>query len=239
MSGEDRITNGRRCGDDVAAYVLGALEPGELEAFRRHLAGCADCQKEVAEFEQIRGSLPDSSVQYQVPKDLRRRVMAEVWATPKARTGAGAAESGQSRGPARVRRGWSWRPQVVWGGAFACVVVIAVVAVVALSSGGSSGTRVIQASAGSAQLRIAGGHGDLIVHRLAQLPAGRIYEMWVQRGSAQPVPTGTLFGVRSDGSATVGVPGSLSGVSAVLVTQEPAGGTQTPTSAPVIVARVT
>lgn len=236
MSGEDRVTNGRRCGDDVAAYVLGALEPSEVEAFRRHLAGCASCQKEVAEFERITGSLPDASVQYQVPKDLRRRVMAEVRATPQARAGVGA---GGSPAPARVRRGWSWRPQVVWGGAFACVIVIAVVAVVALSSGGSSGTRVIQASAGSAQLRIAGGHGDLIVHRLAQLPAGRIYEMWVQRGSAPPVPTGTLFGVTSNGSAAVGVPGSLSGVSAVLVTQEPAGGTPAPTTAPVIVARLT
>ena len=110
---------------------------------------------------------------------------------------------------------------------------------VALSSGGSGGTRVIQASTGSAELRIAGGRGDLIVHRLPQLPAGRIYEMWVQRGSAPPVPTGTLFGVTSSGAASVGVPGSLSGVSAVLVTQEPAGGTPAPTTAPVVVAPVT
>ncbi len=110
---------------------------------------------------------------------------------------------------------------------------------VALSSGGSGGTQVIQASVGSAELRIADGHGDLVVHRLPQLPAGRIYEMWVQRGSAPPVPTGTLFGITSSGSASVGVPGSLNGVSAVMVTQEPAGGTPAPTTAPLIVARVT
>ena len=227
MSGEDRITNGRRCGDDVAAYVLGALEPGELEAFRRHLAGCADCQREVAEFEQIRGSLPDASVQYQVPKDLRRRVMAEVQATPKAQAAARTT-------PGRVTR--SWRPLVAFGGAFA-VVVVAVTIAFAVGSGGSS-TRTIQASAGNAELRIAGSRGDLIVRRLPQLPAGRIYEMWVQRGSAHPVPTGTLFGVTSSGTAAIGVPGSLSGVSAVLVTQEPAGGTPAPTTAPVIVAPV-
>ena len=127
---------------------------------------------------------------------------------------------------------------VAWGGAFAAVVVAVIVAV-ALSSGGSGGTRVIQASTGSAELRIAGGRGDLIVHRLPQLPAGRIYEMWVQRGSAPPMPTGTLFGVTSSGAASVGVPGNLSGVSAVLVTQEPAGGTPAPTTAPVVVAPVT
>ncbi|HUJ34960.1 MAG TPA: anti-sigma factor [Solirubrobacteraceae bacterium] len=228
MSGEDpRLTNGHRCGEDAAAYVLGALEPSEVDAFRSHLAECAACQKEVAEFEQITGALPESAAQYRVPKDLRRRVMSEVRSTPKAQTAS------------RRASAWSWRPALAWGGAFAAVVIIAVVLVVALSSGGSSGTRTIQASAGNAELRITGAHGDLIVHRLPSLPAGRIYEMWVQRGSATPTPTGTLFGVRSDGTAAVGVPGSLSGVSAVMVTQEPAGGTPAPTTAPVIVARLT
>ena len=226
MSGEDQIANGRACGEDAAAYALGALEPSELEAFRRHLRDCAACQKEVAEFEQITGALPDASIRYEVPKDLRRRVMQDVRATPKAQPA--------SR-PARAR---SWRPVIAWGGAFASVVIIAVVLVVALSSGGSS-TRTIQASTGAAELQITGGHGDLIVHRLPQLPAGRIYEMWVQRGNATPTPTGTLFGVRANGSAALGVPGSLSGVSAVMVTQEPAGGTSVPTTTPVILAHVT
>ncbi len=184
----------------------------------------------MAEFERLTGALPDASVQYEVPKDLRRRVLAEVRATPKAGAQAGATT--------RIRPARSWRPLVAWGGAFA-VVVIAVVIAFAVGSGGSSGTRVIQASSGSAELRIAGGRGDLIVRRLPQLPAGRIYEMWVQRGSAQPVPTGTLFGVTASGTASVGVPGSLSGVSAVMVTQEPAGGTPAPTTTPVIVAPVT
>ena len=226
MTGEDRIANGHRCGEDAAAYVLGALEPSEVDAFRAHLAYCAACQREVAEFEQVTGALPESTTRYHVPKDLRRRVMSEVRATPKAQA------------VPRKTSARSWRPALAWGGAFAAVVIIAVVLVVALSSGGSS-TTTIQASTGSAELRITGGRGDLIVRRLAQLPQGRIYELWVQRGSSTPVPTGTLFAVRSDGTAAVGVPGSLSGVSAVLVTQEPAGGTPVPTTAPVIVAPVT
>jgi anti-sigma-K factor RskA len=226
MSGE---ANGHKCGGDTAAYVLGALEPSEVESFRRHLADCAACQKEVAEFEQITGSLPDASLQLEVPKDLRRRVLAEVRATPKVPA------AGRRAAPVRTAR--SWRPLVAWGGAFA-VVVVAVIVAFALSSGGSS-TRTIQASAGNAELRVTGSHGDLVVHRLPQLPAGRIYEMWVQHGNKAPVPTGTLFGVTASGSAAVGVPGNLSGVSAVLVTQEPAGGTLAPTSAPVIVAHVT
>jgi anti-sigma-K factor RskA len=220
--------NGRDCGEDVAAYVLGALEPDEAEAFRRHIADCAACREEVAAFEQVTEALPAGAV-YAVPKGLKRRVMHEVRAAPKS---APAKPTGP---PARLE--WASRPLLAWSGALAAVLVAVIVAV-ALSSGGSSGTRVIQASVGSAQLQIAGSHADLIVHRLPQPPAGRVYEMWVQRGNAQPVPTGTLFSTTSSGAASVGVPGSLDGVSAVMVTQEPAGGSRAPTSAPVIVARL-
>jgi len=225
VTGEGGLRNGRECGADAAAYVLGALEPAEAEAFRRHLAHCKACQQDVAELEQVTGSLADATPRYEVPRELRGRVLREVRATPKARA---------SR-PTR-----SWSPRIAWGGAVAAVavVVIAVVLVVALGGGGSS-TRTIQASTGSAELQIADGRADLIVHRLPMLPAGRIYEMWVQRGSATPTPTGTLFAVTSSGTAAVGVPGGVSGVSAVMVTQEPAGGTPAPTTAPVIVARVT
>ncbi|MBV8220502.1 MAG: anti-sigma factor [Solirubrobacterales bacterium] len=225
MTGEGGLRNGRECGADAAAYVLGALERSEAETFRRHLAGCVACQQDVAELEQVTGSLADATPRYAVSEELRGRVLSEVRATPKAQA-------------SRPRRSWS--PRVTWVGAAAAaaVVVIAVVLVVALSSGGQS-TRTIQAATGSAELRIADGRADLIVHRLPTLPAGRIYEMWVQRGSATPTPTGTLFAVTSSGTAAVGVPGGVSGVSAVMVTQEPAGGTSAPTTAPVIVARTT
>jgi hypothetical protein len=43
-----------------------------------------------------------------------------------------------------------------------------------------------------------------------------------------------LWSTRSDGSAEVAVPGSLDGVEAVLVTDEPLGGSDEPTVQPVI-----
>jgi anti-sigma-K factor RskA len=221
------VENGRECGENAAAYVLGALEPAEAEAFRAHIDECAACRDEVAAYQSMTEALPATSGRYEVPRALRRRVMREVRATPKT---APARRAPTARAPTRF--------PLAWGGALAAAVVAVVVAV-ALSSGGSSPTRVIRASVGSAQLQIAGGRGDLVVHRLPPLPAGRIYEMWVQRGNAAPTPTGTLFSTRANGSANVGVPGSLNGVSRVMVTQEPAGGTLAPTSAPVIVAPVT
>ena len=219
--------NGHARAEDAAAYALGALEPNEADAFRRHLTECAACRDEVAAYEQITGALPEAGGSDEVPRALRRRVMREVRANPKA------APEHHSR---RVRQ--PTRFPLAWAGGLAAVVVAGIVAV-ALATGGSGGTRTIQASVGSAELRVGGGRGDLIVRHLPQLPSGRIYEMWVQRGNAQPQPTGTLFSVRRDGSAAVGVPVALHGVSRVMVTQEPAGGTLAPTSAPLIVAPVT
>jgi hypothetical protein len=181
----------------------------------------------VAAYEQVTEVMPAGSESYAVPSGLRRRVMREVRATPKPAAAT----------PPQVRAARSWHPLTALAGALAVVIVAAIVAV-ALSTSGS-GTRTIEASAGSAELRISSGHGDLIVHRLPQLPAGRIYQMWVQRGNGPPAPTGTLFSVSAGGTAAVGVPGSLDGVSAVMVTQERAGGAPAPTSAPVIVARLT
>jgi anti-sigma-K factor RskA len=221
------VENGRECGENAAAYVLGALEPPEAEAFRRHIDECAACRDEVAAFEQITQALPANTGRAEVPRGLRRRVMREVRATPRA---APVGRAHKVRAPARF--------SLAWAGGLAAAVV-AVIVVIALASGGSSGTRTIRASVGSAELRIASGRGDLVVHRLPPLPAGRIYEMWVQRGSAQPTPTGTLFSTSSSGAASVGVPGSLDGVSRVMVTQEPAGGSPAPTSSPVIITRVT
>jgi hypothetical protein len=120
-------------------------------------------------------------------------------------------------------------------------VAAALVVGLELGSSGSSSTRVIAAtvsgSPGSAQLRVTGSRAELIV-RSFPLPApGHIYEVWELRSGARvPSPTRTLFSVSSSGAGDVGVPGDLKGVSRVLVTQEPAGGSRVPTRPPVIVA---
>jgi hypothetical protein len=52
------------------------------------------------------------------------------------------------------------------------------------------------------------------------------------------VPASVLFGVSSTGDADIGLPTNLHGVSLVMITSEPLGGTSKPTQAPVIVARL-
>ena len=60
-------------------------------------------------------------------------------------------------------------------------------------------------------------------------PPGRIYEVWLEHGTAAPQPTDALFSVTSPAAGSVGVPGDLHGVSKVLVTDEPLGGSLKPT----------
>ncbi len=236
------------CSGDAAAYALGALEPGEAEAFRRHMATCVVCRDEVREFERVANALPLASPRYQVPSELRQRVRRAVRADPRLAAGRpGGADPGDSA------RRLSWLPWPkagawagaglsrragAWAGALATVAVLVVVGVLAFGGGsGSSGVHVYQASVGRAELRLSGSHGDLIVRDLALPPAGRIYEMWLKHGNRPPTPA-TLFSVTSRGTADVGLPGDVNGVSTVMVTEEPAGGSRAPTGSPVVVAQV-
>lgn len=218
-------------GGDAAAYVLGALELDELQAFRTHLATCAICRDEVAALQQAVDSLPLAAAQYEAPKQLRHRVLAGVRAEPR------------QPAPSRRRRLPRLRvPRPVLAVGLAAVLALAVVGVVELASGGSNGVRVIPAhttlASASAQIRLGDGRSELVVRNMPPPPAGHIYQVWLKRGNRAPSPTNALFSVSSAGGGTVALPGSLQGVSQVLVTPERAGGSLVPTHAPVIVAQL-
>jgi Anti-sigma-K factor rskA len=85
-----------------------------------------------------------------------------------------------------------------------------------------------------ASLRQANGRAELVVSGMPQPPLGKIYEVWLARGSAPPQPTDALFGVTGSGLGSVNVPGNLDGVKEVMVTSEPLGGSSRPTSSPVL-----
>lgn len=225
-----------KCGADAAAYALDALNEAEAAAFRRHLARCAVCHDELSAFREAVDALPGAAPQFMTPRGLRTRVMRAVRADAKDH------QRPLPRQPVRRRAFEAAVPRAALAASVAVAAAATVAGGVVLSSGGSSQGRVIRASVigspGSARLRVAGGHAELVVNDLPPPPAGRIYEMWLQR-PGHLSPTRALFSVTARGDAEVGVPGSLHGVSAVLVTEEPGGGSPTPTHAPVIVARLT
>ena len=117
------------CGGDAAAYVLGALEGHELEAFRAHLEQCAVCRDEVDAFGGVVNVLPIAAPQQRASRSLRRRVMRDVRQEPRR---AASLIAGRPARPARHavalspvalgRRGWA-------AAGAACAVVAAAVVV--------------------------------------------------------------------------------------------------------------
>ncbi|MGD9529377.1 MAG: anti-sigma factor [Pseudonocardia sp.] len=75
--------------EQAAAYALHALEPGEAEALRAHLAGCESCRATVAETEDVAAAVAESAEPVEPPPHLRQQILAEVARTPQARTGPG------------------------------------------------------------------------------------------------------------------------------------------------------
>jgi anti-sigma-K factor RskA len=213
-------------GDDAAAYVLGALEPREAAEYLRHLTVCTSCREELAALTPVADALASAVRQMPAPPDLKRRVLRSV-SDPR---------------HARGHRSWKAPGRRIRGVALA-VGCVAILAAFAILGADHENSRVVSArvmgSPGAAQLHISHNHAELVVSRLPPPPAGRIYEVWLKRGSTSPAPTSALFSVTASGAATVDVPGNLRGVSQILVTQEPAGGSRVSTHQPVIVASLT
>ena len=220
--------------DSAGAYVLGALPPEELEAFRAHLGGCAECRRAVEELQAAADALPVGVQQVAPPPALKGRIMAVVEAEAELLAAAGAGADRAPERPRRARRAWWARP------GFALAAVVLLLAGGALAGGLLTGdeprTVVAQTRPAGADVRleIAGDDATLVVRDMPAPPPGRIYQVWLKKPGQDPAPTEALWSVNAQGDAEVAVPGSLEGVEAVLVTDEPEGGSRAPTRAPVI-----
>jgi anti-sigma-K factor RskA len=70
---------------NLAAYALGALDADEIPALESHLAGCQDCQAELADYQAVKTGLI-SSVPPQVPSPELRRTLAAQLPSQRAQT---------------------------------------------------------------------------------------------------------------------------------------------------------
>jgi len=234
--------------DTVAAYLLGALSAAEHREFEAHLATCARCREDVAELRLVADALPLAVSPVQPPPQLRDRVMETVRAEADVLSAAGPAADAPR---AERRRRFALplgRPLAIAGAAAALVLGVA------LGFGIGSATndeqtktqtvvqvRTVQARVdaataptGTAVIVVRDGVATLRVRGLPVPPQGKVYEVWLlRRGAAAPSPTDALFSVSTVGSGRVALP-SVRGVEAVLVTAEPDGGSQAPTSQPFI-----
>lgn len=223
------------CGQvvDAAPYVLGALEDGE--GYREHLEECATCRAEVSHLQLAVDTLPTSVPQVAAPEALRARVLATVRSEAELLRAAGSEVDRPTRRPTRRRT-----PRVSLAGAgFALAACVAVAVAIAVSVNSTSPERVTEAQVQNlpgahASLHQVDNRAELVVSGMPEPPLGKVYEVWLRRGSATVAPTDALFSVTSRGSGSVAVPGNLHGVREVLVTSEPQGGSAHPTSTPVL-----
>jgi anti-sigma factor RsiW len=227
----------RRYEEDLAAYLLDALEPDEVRSFRAHLEGCARCQTDERWLRSAVELLPSSVEQFEPSRQLRGRLLARV-----------NIEAENDLVPEREepprRRRWAFGLRPATALATLAVVAVAGAAGYLIGQGEEANVTAttIQAQAtpeqpdALANVVRTGDSAVLNVQRLPALHRGRIYQTWLQRG--KKIEPSTLFVVGKNGMGSAGVTGSLDGVAAVMVSEEPAGGSPQPTSKPVLIAKL-
>jgi hypothetical protein len=229
--------------DDAGSFVLRAMPDGEWERYQEHLGRCGACAAKVAELQFVGDALLSGVQQLTAPPPIRDRVMAIVRAESELLQAAG--HGADRPEPVRPRRRFSLlslRP--LPAAALASVALALGLGGGALLAGGDGGAinprtvvAKVTAPGASANVRVSEAGAKLVVADMPAPAEGRVYQVWLDRiGKGTPEPTDALFSVSRDGHASVDVPGDLEGVEAVLVTDEPLGGSRIPTRSPVIAA---
>jgi anti-sigma-K factor RskA len=228
--------------DAAGAYVLGALPDAEYDAYVAHLESCPACRAEVDELTPAADALPVSVMQMVPPPELKGRIMAEVEREAELLAAAGPQADRPPERRRERRRWFSWGlPQLATG--LAVLAVGIVIGVGAANLGGD--TRTISAQvdptfskSAKVELEMHDGATTLVASGLPAPPQGRVYQLWLKKPGQAPQPTSALFRPSRDGTATAAVTGSLKGVEQVLMTDEPDGGSQQPSTKPVLSAEL-
>ena len=239
-------------------YVLDALEPAERAAVAKHLAACPNAHEEMAELGSVLPALATAAPAAGAPAALKRRVMDAYRADTAAAVSPGA--------PAPVSRPWleSRRPgRYGWAAAATALLIVAVIgawgvtqaaqadraqqrtaqleqAIAALTEPGSSVAILHGEGPASGANGFAAfppdGTGYVVLSGLPTAPAGQTYQAWYIV-DGQPSSAG-LVTVGSDGYAILAGMDAPAETEVVALTLEPAGGSEQPTTQPIVVGQV-
>jgi anti-sigma-K factor RskA len=229
---------GQHVVDDLAAYAVGSLESHEHARIDAHVATCAPCRSRLDEYRALIGTLPLALTPVTPPPDLweairsnarRRRSFRPAW--KRLAIGAGRFRAARWAAPAVVV-GWlvasnvrlhdeleryAQGPQVEkLARRPARLIVLA-------------GTGRPQASA-RVFAAIDGQSGHMAITGLAQSSPGRVYQLWFLP-KTMPARSAATFTVDREGRAwvVIAVPTTLEETRSLIVTEEAAPGSTTPT----------
>jgi anti-sigma-K factor RskA len=229
MNAEDH----RRWEDELAAWMLGALEEREAEEFERHLAQCERCRTDLNWLRPAVDAIPASVTQVAAPPRLR----GELLGTVRAEARRAATPRGTSRWLAGLRVP---RPAIA-----ALGVAILVAAGVAGYTLGvdSEGEETFtaqpskEATGASAELVVDGDSGTLHASGLPPLQRDEVFQAWIRNSGETELRPSDVFRPAQGGEATASLEG-LEDAAQVMVTREPRGGSAQPTSTPLLKANL-
>jgi anti-sigma factor RsiW len=217
--------------DDLYAYALGALDPGEEGAIARHVPYCEQCSADLRERINPAVSVLAESVEQRVPPpQLRERLLAEVHE-----------EAGRDQERTREGRrgmmGFMLRPAVALT---ALAVVAAGVTGYVLAGDDEQNAQTIAFEStvpgAGASLEVEADAATMTAYGMPPLKEGAVYQVWVKEGEA--ANASSAFMVRADGTGMAALPEDLDRGDQVLVTKEPNAGQAAPSSAPFLSAEV-
>jgi len=242
-----RLRLSRRLHDLADAYALDALDDAERERFERHLRGCPACADEVRRYTEVTTALA-MAVAAEPPPALRDRVLAA--ATITRQLPPEVAEPRRLRSLPRS----PWVPRLALAGAVVGVAAAVTLGVVQVSTedrlnSAQAQNQAIAAvlTAPDAQITSAtasvGGRATVVLSYserkivftssgLPVLPSSEVYQLWLI-GPVNARSAG-LLSEASDGKTNPVLASGLQTDDKVGVTVEPAGGTSSPTTTPIL-----
>ncbi|MGH3414498.1 MAG: anti-sigma factor [Marmoricola sp.] len=238
----------------AGAYVVDAVDEPERVLFEAHLASCPACQEEVASLRAAATELGTLAEQ-PPPERLRTDVLASIRnirplpPRPPQTTGDGrhAGEGGDELARRRRRRvrgllaaaavvlavvgaGFAWHPWTSGNpaqqGRIAAMVHRVMTAPDSVRTtkpvtGGGTATLVRSAGLGRAALRLS---------HMPAPPAGKVYQLWLQRPNGHMVSAGLA---PPGANQTLMLNGDAASARAAAISVEPAGGSPAPTTPPI------
>lgn len=237
----------------VPAHALSALDAADGRVLTEHLSECAECRRDLSEWETVAASLALSTNRMEPSPQVREKLLAQIRSDKP-----GAEKSGSEKSALNVIP-FGGAPRNLWNslgslGSIAAIILFAalIVSVVVLYQQNrqlrrenefyqlitTPGSRVAELSATSeaagATAKLVydqSGRAFLIANGLPRAPEGKEYQLWYIV-SNKPLP-GKSFAPDSSGRGTLQdqVPEAARGSAVFAVTLEPAGGVRSPTGA--------
>ncbi|MGH2788824.1 MAG: anti-sigma factor [Actinomycetota bacterium] len=218
----------------IAAYAIGAVPEEEIPAIRAHILGCEQCYSEAETYAQVALALTETVEPVALPPGFDERVLAHI--------------RGAQTESRPVRSSWhrrAIRPLAVGAAAVLVGLLVlvstsylgsvqrqrqyqqAVAALVhdpdALTLTGPGGAEAVLASTATGSV--------LVALDLGEAPNGRDYQLWLMQ-DGEPTPADT-FDV-SESVVIVESDLELSGYDGAAITVEPDGGSEQPSTEPVL-----